>query len=127
MSTGECAYVFRFYYNACSDFPRSEKNFGFTQKLIFGKIIPSAYIVPEYEMLTKEVTGRKRYLYHRRGNEDTETVQILDKSGKLWTTYFKKDLRSSSIPQAGVMPENFADILSVQQMHDLLAYLLTLK
>ncbi len=80
-------------------------------------------IVPKDE---KEVTGRKRYLYHRRGNEDTETVQILDKSGKLWTTYFKKDWRSS-IPQTGVMPENFADILSIQQMHDLLAYLLTLK
>lgn len=94
---------------------------------------PRAYIAPEYEMLTivtkdgKEITGKKRYLYDHRGNEDTKTVQILDDSGKLWTTYFKKDLKSSSVPPTGVMPENFADILSVRQMEDLMAYLLTLK
>ena len=94
---------------------------------------PRAYIAPEYEMVTiltkdgKEITGRKRYQYDHRGREDTETIQILDASGKLWTTYYKKDLISTSVPQAGVMPENFADILSVKQMHDLLAYLFTLK
>ena len=94
---------------------------------------PRAYIAPEYEMITivtidgKEVTGRKKHLYDHRDREDTETVQILDESGKLWTTYFKKDIKVSSTPQAGVMPENFADILSVKQMHDLIAYLLTLK
>ena len=94
---------------------------------------PRAYIAPEYEMITivtkdgAEITGRKRYLHDHRGRQDTETIQILDESGKLWTTYFKKDIKTSSVPQAGVMPENFADILSVKQMHDLLAYLLTLK
>jgi putative heme-binding domain-containing protein len=94
---------------------------------------PRAQIAPEYEMLTiftkdgEEITGRKRYLYDHRDNENSDVVQILDDSGKLWTTYFKKDIRTSSVPQAGVMPENFADILSVKQMHDLLAYMLTLK
>ena len=103
------------------------------QFIIESILNPRVYIAPEYEMITiltkdgKEVTGRKRYLYDHRGREDTETIQILDESGKLWTTYFKKDLISTSVPQAGVMPENFADILSVKQMHDLLAYLLTLK
>ena len=94
---------------------------------------PRALIVDEYKLLTivtkdgTEITGRKRYLYDHRGNENTEVVQILDSSGKLWTTYFKKDLQASSVPKAGIMPENYADILSVKQMHDLLAYLLTLK
>ena len=94
---------------------------------------PRAYIADAYELLTivtkdgKEITGRKRYLYDHRGNENTEVVQILDSSGKLWTTYFKKDLQSSRVPKAGVMPENYADILSVKQMHDLLAYVFTLK
>ena len=94
---------------------------------------PRAYIAAEYELLTivtkdgKEITGKKRYLYDHRGNKNTKVVQILDSSGKLWTTYFKKDLQSSRVPKAGVMPENYADILSVKQMHDLLAYLLTLK
>ena len=94
---------------------------------------PRAYIAPEYEMLTvvttdgEEITGRKRYLYDHRDRENPDVVQILDDSGMLWTTYFKKDLKSSSVPKAGVMPENFADILSVKQMHDLLAYILTLK
>ena len=94
---------------------------------------PRAYIAPEYEMITiltidgEEVTGRKRSLYDHRNRENTDVVQILDESGKLWTTYYKKDIRVTSVPQAGVMPENFADILSVKQMHDLLAYMLTLK
>ena len=94
---------------------------------------PRAHIVDAYELLTivtkegKEITGRKRYLYDHRGNQNTEVVQILDSSGMLWTTYFKKDLRSSRVPKAGIMPENYADILSVKQMHDLLAYMLTLK
>lgn len=94
---------------------------------------PRAHIAEEYELLTivtkdgEEITGRKRYLYDHRGNKNTEVVQILDSSGKLWTTYFKKDLESSRVPKAGVMPENYADILSVKQMHDLLAYLFTLK
>ena len=94
---------------------------------------PRAYIAPDYEMITlltidgEEVTGRKRYLYDHRDRENPDVVQILDESGKLWTTYFKKDIRATSVPQAGVMPENFADILSVKQMHDLLAYMFTLK
>ncbi|MCG9131642.1 c-type cytochrome [Candidatus Poribacteria bacterium] len=94
---------------------------------------PRAYIAEAYELLTvvtkdgEEITGRKRYLYDHRGNENTDVVQILDSSGKLWTTYFKKDLQSSRVSKAGVMPENYADILSVKQMHDLLAYLFTLK
>ncbi len=94
---------------------------------------PRAHIADEYKLLTivtkdgEEITGKKRYLYDHRGNKNTEVVQILDSSGKLWTTYFTKDLQSSRVPKAGVMPENYADILSVKQMHDLLAYLLTLK
>ena len=94
---------------------------------------PHAHIADEYKLLTivtkdgKEITGKKRYLHDHRGNKNTEVVQILDSSGKLWTTYFTKDLQSSRVPKTGVMPENYADILSVKQMHDLLAYLLTLK
>ena len=94
---------------------------------------PRAYIADAYELLTivtkdgKEITGKKRYLYDHRGNKNTEVVQILDSSGKLWTTYFIKDLQSRRVPKAGVMPENYADILSVKQMDGLLAYLLTLK
>lgn len=104
-----------------------------TQFIVESILNPRAYIAPEYEMITiltidgEEVTGRKKYLYDHRNRENTNVIQILDESGKLWTTYYKKDIRATSMPQAGVMPENFADILSVKQMHDLLAYLLTLK
>jgi putative heme-binding domain-containing protein len=103
------------------------------QFIVESTLNPRAYIAPEYELLTivtkdgEEITGRKQYLYDHRDRENPDVVQILDESGKLWTTYFKKDLESISVPQAGVMPENFADILSVKQMHDLLAYLSTLK
>ena len=94
---------------------------------------PRAYIAPEYETPTiltidgEEITGKKRHLYDHRDTENPDVVQILDESRKLWITYYKKDLRVTSVPQAGVMPENFAGILSVKQMEDLRAYLLTLK
>jgi len=94
---------------------------------------PRAYIDPKFETITlitrdgKEITGRKRHLIDREGNEDPETVQVLDSSGKLWTTYFKKDVKEISTPKTPIMPENFAQILTVKQLHDLFAYLLTLK
>ncbi len=103
------------------------------QFIVESTLNPRAYIADAYELLTiftkdgKEITGRKRYLYDHRGRKNDEVVQILDSSGKLWTTYYTKDIRSTSVPQAGVMPENYADILSVKQMHDLLAYLFSLK
>ena len=103
------------------------------QFIVESTLNPRAYIADAYELLTiftkdgKEITGRKRYLYDHRGRKNDEVVQILDSSGKLWTTYYKKDIRSTSVPQAGIMPENYADILSVKQMHDLLAYLFTLQ
>ena len=80
------------------------------------------------------MSGKKRSLNHtitRFGqilsDEDPPSVQVLDKSGKLWTTYFSKDIKESSTSQAGIMPENFAQILTVAQLHDLFAYVLTLK
>jgi putative heme-binding domain-containing protein len=92
-----------------------------------------AYIAPEFETITlitkagKEITGRKRKILDRDGNEDPEAVQVLDSSGKLWTTYFKKDLEKVFTPKTSIMPENFAQILTVKQLHDLFAYLMTLK
>jgi len=94
---------------------------------------PRAYIDPQFKTITlitrdgKEITGRKRHLIDREGHEDPETVQVLDSSGKLWTTYFKKEVKEMYTPKTPIMPENFAQILTVQQLHDLFAYLLTLK
>ncbi len=94
---------------------------------------PRAYIAPEFETVAivtkdgKDINGRKRKLMNREGKEDPEAFQVLDSSGKLWTTYFTKDLKEIRTPQTSVMPENFAQILTVQQLHDLFAYLLTLK
>ena len=75
----------------------------------------------------REITGRKRKLFDRLENENEKVIQVLDESGKLWTTYFKEDIKESFAPTAGMMPENFAQILTVQQLHDLFAYLETLE
>ena len=94
---------------------------------------PRAFIATEYETTTlimrdgREITGRKRKLFDRLENENEKAIQVLDESGKLWTTYFKTDIKESFTPKAGMMPENFAQILTVQQLHDLFAYLETLK
>lgn len=103
------------------------------QFIIESILNPRAYIDPKYKNITiitkdgKEITGRKRPVFDKEGEEDKEVVQVLDESGMLWTTYFTKDIKESFTPPTSVMPENFADILTVKQLHDIYAYLLTLK
>lgn len=86
---------------------------------------PSAYIAYEYET-TMVITKDGRIISGLRRNEDETSLQVLDSAKKLWTTYFKDQVEI--IPQTtSLMPANYSELLTVQELHDLLAYLMTLK
>jgi putative heme-binding domain-containing protein len=66
----------------------------------------------------KSVTGKLL-------NHDNFTVQFLDPQGKLHS-YMKADLKESTVLTKGLMP-SYKDLLSSQEVADVVAYLATLK
>lgn len=71
------------------------------------------------------VTRDGRVIQGRRLNEDTETVQLIDRDGKL-VSLSKSDIQDFDLGKTSGMP-SFAGRLSTAELADLLAYLLSLK
>jgi len=71
------------------------------------------------------VTRDGRTINGRRLNEDTYTVQILDREERL-LSLAKADLREYTILTASTMP-SYKDTLSADEIADVVAYLLSLK
>lgn len=67
-----------------------------------------------------KLRGRFRY-------ETEDTVQLLNTEGTIWTTYFKKDLRSVAGIEGSLMPEGLLTKLSKHEQAALFAFLATLK
>ena len=61
----------------------------------------------------------------RRLNEDTYSVQIIDKNGKL-RSFDKGKLRQFTVIETSPMP-SYGDTLTTQELSDVVAYLLTLR
>ncbi|MFQ5650568.1 MAG: c-type cytochrome [bacterium] len=84
------------------------------------KVIASGY---ESELV---ITRKGTYLAGLAKSEDDETLMLVTSLPE--TLYVKKADIDRRVPQpVSVMPGNFAELLSVQVLHDILAYLLTLK
>jgi putative heme-binding domain-containing protein len=66
-----------------------------------------------------------RVIQGRRLNEDTETVQLIDRGGQL-VSLSKSDIKNFQIGKESEMP-SFAGKISTTELADLLAYLLSLK
>lgn len=73
------------------------------------------------------VTREGRIIRGRFRRETPDTIQLLDATGNLWTTYFKKDLESVGSKEESVMPANLLKRLMPDETKDLLAYLNSLK
>ena len=71
------------------------------------------------------VTADGTRITGRRLNEDTYTVQLIDEQERL-RSFDKADLREFTVITESPMP-SYADRLSVQELADLLAYLVSLK
>ncbi len=83
---------------------------------------PSARIAGDYRAVVLETRDGRR-VRGRGRNETPETIQVLDESGELWTTWFKADLRSFRWDDRSLMPDDLRERLSQEEFLDLM-YLL---
>jgi putative heme-binding domain-containing protein len=95
------------------------------QYLVESILNPSAKIVPGYESV-QIVTKKGRRITGIEKNEDNSIVQVVDSQGELHTV-LKDEIQQNEKSAISLMPDNFQKTLTVQDFHDLLAYLLMLK
>jgi putative heme-binding domain-containing protein len=88
-------------------------------------LLPSQDIAPEFEAVTV-ATKDGRVITGLRVNETNFNIQIREENAR-FHSFFKRDLEEVKVQKKSLMPENFATILTVQELHDLLAYLMTLE
>jgi putative heme-binding domain-containing protein len=86
---------------------------------------PSKEIAPEYETIavaTKDglvITGV-------RINETNFSIQLHEENGR-FQSLLKRNLEEVKVLKKSLMPENFAEVLTVKELHDLFAYLMSLE
>ncbi len=86
---------------------------------------PSAMIVPGFEA-TLIITKEGRYITGIVKREDDQVIEIADNQGQIQKV--RKTAIRERVPQkTSIMPENFSEVLTVKDFHDLLAFLQTLK
>ena len=86
---------------------------------------PSKEIAPEYEAVAV-ATRDGRVITGLRVNETNFSIQLNEENGR-FHSFFKRDLDEVKTSKKSLMPENFADVLTVKELHDLFAYLMTLE
>lgn len=95
------------------------------QYLIESILEPSKVIVPGFEA-TLIITKKGQYITGIVKREDDQVIEIADNQGQLQKV--AKTEIAERVPQKiSMMPGNFGEILTVKDLHDLAAFLLTLK
>ncbi len=85
---------------------------------------PKAVITSGYATILILTKGRK-FITGIKKNEDTNSIEVINKDGKLLKIN-KDDIKKFKIQKISTMPANFKDLLEVQEVADILAYLKTL-
>ena len=86
---------------------------------------PSKEIAPEYEAVAV-ATKDGRVITGLRVNETNFSIQLHEENGR-FHSFLKRDLDEVKVLKKSLMPENFAEVLTVKELHDLFAYLMTLE
>ena len=86
---------------------------------------PSKEIAPEYEAVAV-ATKDGRVITGLRVNETNFSIQLHEENGR-FHSLLKRDLEEVKVLKKSLMPENFAEVLTVKDLHDLFAYLMTLE
>jgi putative heme-binding domain-containing protein len=86
---------------------------------------PSKDIDPNYETV-QVVTARGISITGLRVNESNFNIQLREENGK-FHSFLKSELESVTVLKKSLMPENIAEVLTVKELHDLFAYLMTLE
>lgn len=86
---------------------------------------PSKVIASGYEPVLV-ITKEGQYLTGVIKKEDAEMIEVVDSQAKAHRVP-KNQIQQRAPQKTSLMPGNFGEILTVQELHDLLAYLLSLK
>jgi putative heme-binding domain-containing protein len=86
---------------------------------------PSKEIAPEYEAVAV-ATKDGRVITGLRVNETNFSIQLHEENGR-FHSFLKRDLEEVKVLKKSLMPENLAEVLTVKELHDLFAYLITLE
>jgi putative heme-binding domain-containing protein len=85
---------------------------------------PSKDIAPEYEAVAVATTDG-RVVTGLRINETNFNIQLREENGR-FHSFMKRDLEEVKALKKSLMPENFGELLTVKELHDLFAYLMSL-
>jgi putative heme-binding domain-containing protein len=86
---------------------------------------PSKDIDPNYETLLVR-TAEGTMITGLRVNETNFSVQLREADGK-FHSLLKSELEEVAVSKKSLMPENMAEALTVKELHDLFAFLMTLE
>jgi putative heme-binding domain-containing protein len=86
---------------------------------------PSKEIAPEYEAVVV-ATREGRVIVGLRINETNFSIQLTEENGR-FHSFLKRDLDEWKILRTSLMPANFGEMLTVKELHDLFAYLMSLE
>jgi putative heme-binding domain-containing protein len=96
-----------------------------TEYIMQSILEPSKDIDPQYEAV-QVVTKSGRTIVGLRVNESNFSIQLREENGQ-FHSLLKRDLDEVVVQKKSLMPENFAEQLTVKELHDLFAYLMTLQ
>ena len=98
------------------------------QFIVTSILDPSAEIASGYEQVLI-VTKEGEYVDGIPVKQDEKSITLKRKTGNeiIVTEYAKENIEEIIVQDVSMMPENFGDLLTVQQFHDILAFLMTLK
>ncbi len=85
----------------------------------------SKFIDPMYEAV-QVVTQEGKVIVGLRINETNFSIQLREETGR-FHSFSKRDLEAFRVMKKSLMPDNLAEQLTVKQLHDLFAYLMTLE
>jgi putative heme-binding domain-containing protein len=88
-------------------------------------LLPSKEIAPEYEAVAV-ATRDGRIITGIRINETNFSIQLHEENGR-FHSFLKRELDEVKVATKSLMPENVGELLSVKDLHDLFAYLMTLE
>jgi putative heme-binding domain-containing protein len=86
---------------------------------------PSKDIDPQYEAV-QVVTKQGQVVIGLRVNESNFSIQLREENGR-FHSFDKRELDEVNVLKKSLMPENLAEQLTVRELHDLFAFLLTLE
>jgi putative heme-binding domain-containing protein len=86
---------------------------------------PSKEIAPDFEGVII-ATKDGRIITGLRVNESNFSIQLSEENGR-FHSLLKRDLEEVQVMKKSLMPENFSEVLTIKELHDIFAYLMTLE